>query len=211
MDWFDAFGIGDGMAPDIGNVEAYIADKGVLYAKIIKDDHPIHVFNQHANSDTSGDYHDVRVKQFTKTREYVDSKEIPSTDLVLLGGDFNEDKDCRVNSCEEGGNCEGQTYYDEMMGILAAVEPQSISNTTYTYDTEMNSFLKGLYEGDECDLYRYSLDYIFYSETHDIPLASSTCGVVIPDVTLADHFPVSCNFDISSVTVIREGGGDITD
>ena len=60
-DWFDAFGKGESMSPELSNFEAFFADKGVLYATILKVDTPIHVFNMHTNSDTNGDYHDVRV------------------------------------------------------------------------------------------------------------------------------------------------------
>ena len=57
-------------------------------------------------------------------RDFVDLKDIPSTELVLLGGDFNEDKDCRSNTCNETeAKCEDQAYYNEMIEILSADTP----------------------------------------------------------------------------------------
>ena len=201
-DWFDAFGIGDGMAPSPFNLEGYLSDKGVLYAKVDKNGRSFHLFNLHANSDTRGDNHDVRVKQFEKVRGFVDSKAIPSDELVLLGGDFNEDKDCRLRRCEGGAKCEGQAYYNEMLNILSASVPDAASNITFTYDTENNDLLKSLYAGSDCETYQYTLDYIFSSDTNLIPTNSSYCEVLRPlasDGThLSDHFPVACSFNIGS-------------
>ena len=48
-------------------------------------------------------------------KEFVDSKDIPSNDLVLLGGDFNEDKDCRSKTCNgTEARCTNQAYYNEI-------------------------------------------------------------------------------------------------
>lgn len=198
-DWFDAFGIGDGMAPDIDNFEAYVADKGVLYVKVAKDGRPIHLLNLHATSDTTGDFHGVRVKQFNKVRDFVDSLGIPSDELILLGGDFNEDKDCRLRRCEGGAKCDDQSYYNEMIEILSAGVLDTISNNTFTYNTEKNALLKSLYSGSDCEYYQYTLDYIFFSENHLVPSESSTCEVLDPlasDGThLSDHLPVACTFN----------------
>jgi len=199
-DWFDAFGIGDGMAPDPFNIEGYVADKGVLYTKVTKDGRSIHLFNLHANSDSRGDNHDIRVKQFNKIRDFVDSKDIPSDELVLMGGDFNEDKDCRLRRCEGGAKCEGQTYYNEMIEILSAGVPDTTSNNTFTYNTEMNALLKSLYSGTDCEYFQYTLDYIFYSENHLVASDSSYCEVLNPMTSdgkdLTDHLPVACTYGL---------------
>ncbi|KAL7532968.1 hypothetical protein ACHAWF_004300 [Thalassiosira exigua] len=195
VDWFDAFGIGDGMAPDLGNFEAYLSDKGALYAKVTKDGRPVHFLTLHTNSDTTGDYHGVRVKQFNKVREFLNSKNIPSDELVVMGGDFNEDKDCRLRRCEGGAKCEGRAYYNEMVEILSVGAPEEFGNNTFTYDTEENDLLKGLYAGTDCDYYQYRLDYVFYSNNHLVP-SKSACEVLTPLTSdgrdMSDHFPVIC-------------------
>ena len=177
------------------------AAKGVLYANITKDGHNIHVFNMHTTSDSFGDNHDVRVEQFNLVKDFVDSKDIPSTELVLLGGDFNEDKDCRSNTCNgTEAKCTNQTYYNKMIEILSADMPSYVGDS-YTYDTEQNTLLKGLYSEEDCDYYRYTLDYIFYSMEHLIPSSDeSACEVVYPlasdgiGIDLSDHLPVSCTY-----------------
>jgi len=188
----------NGIASDVESIES--AAKGVLHANITKDGHNIHFFNMHTLSDSFGDNHDIRVEQFNIVKDFVDSKDIPSNELVLLGGDFNEEKDCSSNTCNgTEAYCTNQTYYNEMIEILSADVPTYLGDG-YTYDTEQNTLLKGLYSGEDCDYYQYTLDYIFYSkEEHMMPSEESTCEVVYPldgdkGIDLSDHLPVSCIF-----------------
>lgn len=201
MDWYDAFGIGEGMRPGL-NPESVLLDKGILYAKIKKDeDTSFSVFNLHTSSDTAKDAHEDRLKQYNVIRNYVQDKDIPSTDMVLLGGDFNEDKFCSEYACEGfGPYCEDETYYKEMVDILETDTPALMSNQTFTYDTTMNTILleKGQQDEDFC-FYRLLLDYVFYSKTHLIPGESSNCGIVFArdpsGGDLSDHFPIACEFN----------------
>ena len=189
----------NGIAADVESIES--AAKGVLYTNITKDGHNIHLFNMHTLSDSFGDNHDIRVEQFNIVKDFVDSKDIPSNELVLLGGDFNEEKDCSSNTCNgTEAYCTNQTYYNEMIEILSADTP-TYKGDSFTYDTEENSLLKGLYSEEDCDYYRYTLDYIFYSMEHIVPSSDmSSCEVVYPlaldgiGIDLSDHLPVSCTF-----------------
>ena len=116
----------------------------------------------------------------------------------MIGGDFNEDRECRLRTCDGEAKCEGQEYYNKMIDILSVGTPVTTGNQTYTYDSEVNALLKGLYSSEEdCDEYQYTLDYIFFSENHTIP-SSSTCEVLTPlasdGTDLSDHFPLACTF-----------------
>ena len=208
-------GSSSSMTPEMTNLEAFVADKGVLYARIIVkeennvDNIPIHVFNLHTNSDTNGDYHSVRMDQFQIVRNFIDNMQLPSSELVLIGGDFNEDRDCRVNRCEGEAKCQNQQYYKEMIEVLNVSPINVTSSNTYTYNTEDNQLLKGLYQDTDCDYYQYTLDYIFYSLGHWIPkeekeeMSLSECRVLNPrveseddvGVDLSDHLPVSCRLE----------------
>jgi len=188
----------NGIAADAESIES--AAKGVLHANITKDGHNIHLFNMHTLSDSFGDNHDIRVEQFNIVKDFVDSKDIPSNELVLLGGDFNEEKDCSSNTCNgTEAYCANQSYYNEMIEILSADVP-TYNGDSFTYDTEENTLLKGLYSKEDCDYYRYTLDYILYSKEHLIPWSdTSSCEVVYPldgdkGIDLSDHLPVSCIF-----------------
>jgi len=198
-DWFAAGEL------DPLNPETYIADKGVLYARVMKDKQPINIFNMHTNSDSLGDSHDVRLTQFNIVKELVDSKTISTEELVLFGGDMNEDKDCRLMNCDRQAKCENRTYYSEMLMALSAEDLEISTETTdpWTYNTENNAFLKSLYETSECDQYQYLLDYIFYSIDHLAAKSSSVCEVLNPlseeGTDLSDHFPLTCVIDFESL------------
>ena len=101
-----------------------------------------------------------------------------------------------------------------MIEILSVDGPEMVGNNTYTYDTEVNDLLKGLYIDEDCDYYQYTLDYIFYSENHAVP-SDSSCEYLNPKgedgAELSDHLPVACTFqglqiqmDVNSNAEIHE-------
>mmetsp|Transcript_15700 Transcript_15700/g.22328 ORF Transcript_15700/g.22328 Transcript_15700/m.22328 type:complete len:387 (+) Transcript_15700:108-1268(+) len=196
--WFDVFGA---LKPDPLDPETYIATKGVLYAKVMKGNQSVHLVNYHTNSDSFGDKHDVRLKQFNIVKEVIDSKNITKEELVLIGGDANEDKECRLLNCDPGANCENQTYYNEMLTTLSADDLEISTDTTnaWTYNTENNTLLKSLYAESDCDTHQYLLDYIFVSQDHMAVKSSSVCEILNPlsaeGTDLSDHFPVTCVID----------------
>jgi exonuclease III len=198
--WYDVFGIGNALTPEFTNKEALFADMGVLYAKIQKsNDTALHILNLHTSSDMDGDNHDLRMEQFSVTKQFLNSMEIPSTEMVLVGGNYNEDKDCRENVCaEQLPVCENQMHYKEMIDILSVDMLDNISNQTFTYDTTVNKLAFELYAGLDCSYQQLQLDYIFYNQEHLIPTNSSSCQTIVAQDPfggdLSDHFPVSCTF-----------------
>eukprot|EP00574_Skeletonema_japonicum_P002939 CAMPEP_0201719228 /NCGR_PEP_ID=MMETSP0593-20130828/4478_1 /ASSEMBLY_ACC=CAM_ASM_000672 /TAXON_ID=267983 /ORGANISM="Skeletonema japonicum, Strain CCMP2506" /LENGTH=375 /DNA_ID=CAMNT_0048209625 /DNA_START=131 /DNA_END=1258 /DNA_ORIENTATION=+ len=191
--WFDVFG--GGLKPDPLDPESYIAAKGVLYAKVMKSNQPIHLLNFHTNSDSLGDRHDVRMEQFNIVKEVIDSKNITEAELVLLGGDTNEDK-----------YFANQTYYNEMLTTLSAEDLEISTETTdaWTYNTENNTLLKSLYEESEGETYQLLLDFILVSKNHQAAKSSSVCEVLNPlsaeGKDLSDHFPLTCVIDFEPAT-----------
>ena len=190
--------------------ESYVAAKGVLYVKVMKDNQPVNILNTHTNSDSIGDNHDVRLKQFNIMKELIDSKNIPKEELVLIGGDMNEDKDCSVGTCDGVALCENQMYYNEMLTALSAddLEINTERTNAWTYDTENNMLLKRLYETFDCDNYQYSLDYVFVSNNHQAVQTSSVCEVLHPlsaeGKDLSDHFPMTCVIDFEAAAETLE-------
>merc|ERR1712224_913457 len=128
------------------NQEAYLFDKGVLYAKIeienIADGSftPIHLFNTHLISDYTGPNHDNRLLQYKMIDEFVLSKNISSQELVIVGGDLNEDKECQENVEDWIPVCENEANYNSMLEELSAVNPRLIGDLRYSYTTEANDF-----------------------------------------------------------------------
>lgn len=73
-----------------------MADKGVLYACIDKRGRKYHLFGSHTQSTRgASDWpvdSGVRTKQFGIVRQFIDSKNIPENEPVIIGGDLNVDK-----------------------------------------------------------------------------------------------------------------------
>ena len=187
---------GNGYTPSL-SPENFIAAKGVLYAKVVKSGQPIHVFNMHMTSDTYGDLHSTRLKQYKVVKDLVDSKNITAEELVLLGGDMNEDKECREFNCEFPPVCENRAYYEAMLSTMSAGGMEIITEDAWTYNTVDNQLLRSLYDA-ECN-YLLLLDHILYSEDHLQVSDSSTCEIIKPldaeGMDISDHFPVTCDIE----------------
>ena len=65
-----------------------IAGKGCGYAKIKKDNTMFHVFNTHLQA---GGTAKTRINQLKEIGLFILKQEIPDTELIILGGDFNMD------------------------------------------------------------------------------------------------------------------------
>jgi len=205
IDWADGI--------DLTNPERF-SDKGVMYARINKDGKKYHVFNSHTQSNSAGDGHPIREKQFLKIRQFVTSFNIAEDELIMLGGDFNEDYfhdyDKRENGVEHNNNHD----YEDMVSLLDAdIDPKKLpvmaEGLKYSQDTEKNKMLKAMWLGDK----KYGtsqelLDYVFISKNlkfGDQLKADKTsfCEILIPqvpkgcneaDCMLSDHFPNTCTF-----------------
>lgn len=196
FDFVDFFDLTDGHA--LSNLETII-DKGVMHAKVNKGGKIYHAFNTHTLSDTSGDAHEIRMLQYLRIREFVESLNIPVEEIALIGGDFNEDQ------WHHGGK-----YYRTMLEEIRASEVQMRGPIIYTQNTEKNKLLKQLHEGsEEWATYNETLDFIFPYHNgeegvdHKTPDDTSVCEILIPqwpagcndaECMLSDHFPMTCNF-----------------
>lgn len=156
-------------------------DKGVIYAEIIKDGKAYHVTNTHAASFDTDEARALRQVQFQQIRDFVDSKNIPSWEPVMMGGDLN------VNKFSHPGD------HADMLSNLDAFEPQ---NTGYeaTYDARVNKYIDSNKTAH--------LDYVLVSNTHKAPVESRN-DIRVPRSTvdslwnhwdLSDHFPVMGDF-----------------
>lgn len=161
------------------------ADKGVVYAEIIRDGKAYHVTSTHTASFDSDEARALRQDQFQQIRGLIDGKAIPAFDAVLMGGDFN------VNKLKFPGD------YQQMQANLKATAPQSTGYTRSTYDPSVNVNADG-----ELSLGVEYLDYVVVSNTHRQPVASRN-DVRVPRSDsddlwsiwdLSDHFPVLGDF-----------------
>lgn len=168
--------------------EDCLADKGVLYAKINKQGQIYHLFGTHIQSGRNK--RAIREQQFHIIKSFVDSKQIPKDEPVIMGGDFN------VNRFS-------QSTYESMIAILDVTHPSS-KGLRYTSDGKIND-LKGINT-------RTYLDYVFYSNNHLRPAeAFNEVRLIRADqkwkgITktshqdLSDHYPVYGYFEFKKTS-----------
>ena len=155
------------------------ADKGFVYAEIIKQGKAYQVVATHTASFDTDAARQLRQAQFRLMKQFVEQKAFARTDTVLYGGDFNVNK---LKSPDD---------YAAMQQNLNAKVPMSTGYTASTFDPRVNSYAASY------DTVEY-LDYVVVSNAHRQPSFSKN-DVRVPRTTvdalwkrwdLSDHFPV---------------------
>ena len=172
-----------------------LADKGVLYAKILKDGKPFHVFSTHTQAKTHKKDEKpplgakIREKQWGRIRAFIDSLNIPKTEPVLIVGDMNIDK------ANPEKRADRYAEYKRMLEILNAtdVEIDKAKSFGYTSLFDQEKVEKSKIPGQW-------IDYVLYSNTHLKP-TKAQAYVPVTDATakewenLSDHFPLIGHFE----------------
>jgi sphingomyelin phosphodiesterase len=127
-----------------------LADKGVLYARIKKQGYRYHLFASHTQADPSPEDAAIRRRQFNIIKTFIDSKQIPANEAVIIGGDLNVDK---IRYFPE---------FQRMVCIFNAEHPQE-AGYQYTFDPQTNQLAE---QGTPSEY----LDYILYSKVHRQPI-----------------------------------------
>jgi endonuclease/exonuclease/phosphatase family metal-dependent hydrolase len=163
------------------------ADKGVIYAEIIKGGKSYHVTSTHAASFDTAEARALRQVQFQQIRSLVNNQNIPSFDAVMFGGDFNVNK------------LIFPTDYAQMLANLNATDPVSTGWTASTFDPRINTLAGRAGSGGTAVEY---LDYVVTSNTHrqpasgrnDVRIIRSAAAPVFKTWDLSDHLPVMGEF-----------------
>ena len=131
-----------------------IAAKGVLYTKLYKPSRPesYHIFATHLCAWDKNHYQ--RIKELERIKKYIDSKSIPSTDIVIVGGDLNINYHNHDQSIEMN---------DTINTFMPPIHSDSIS---YTHDPRDNMIASRV--GKD----RKWLDYILISKEYKQPSIS---------------------------------------
>jgi hypothetical protein len=143
-------------------------DKGVNYARILKNGRRYHVFGSHTQATGAPDEVKVRklageadpiandrasrAQQFRIIKQFIDEQQISADEPVFIAGDLNVD---RLSAPAE---------YQQMLQILAAQHPEP-SGFPYSWDQTTNTMLAG-------PAAEY-LDYVLWSTQHRHPTTSS--------------------------------------
>jgi len=168
--------------PDCTGTDCF-ADKGFVYAEIIRNGQAYQVLATHAASFDSDAARQMRQAQFKLMQQFVSAKQFARTDMVLYGGDFN------VNKLKFSDD------YQTMQQNLRAKVPAISGYSASTFDPRVN------YYAAKYDTVEY-LDYVLYSTDHRLPATSKNEVRVPRSVSnelwqrwdLSDHFPVLGEF-----------------
>ena len=163
-----------------------LADKGFVYVELDVDGTPVHVVGTHTQSDDSlcsdGEPAEVRSKQLKELDAFLDGKDIPADEQVIVAGDFNVD-----------------SHSDEFARMLAdgGMEGAERTGHLYSFDTQENSIAHD--RGAENP--PRDLDYVLYRKGHSAPegwsnevVKEESAPWTAPDdkeyTNLSDHYPV---------------------
>nr|APU50761.1 sphingomyelin phosphodiesterase-like protein 170 [Saccoglossus kowalevskii] len=143
--------------------DIYLA-KGVAYAKIEKSfqgrSKVYHIFGTHLQYTPLGEAHTMfdvmRVLQVQEMAQFIVEQNIPKSEPVIVGGDFNADT--YNNMYHE--------HRDEIFEILGARMPNIIGNWYTTYDSDL---IPGIFVGAE----REWIDYVLTLKDHQQPSSSN--------------------------------------
>lgn len=177
----------------------FMALKGVVYAKIrVGAEQPsqIHVFGTHLQA--TGKDHDIRMKQISEMRKFIDGFGISAEEPVILGGDFN------VSSTQ-------QSRLDDLLAganVALALEANGVGSSS----DATNNYRQLLSGPDTKPRPDKTLDYVLYRTDHLQPVNHPQLHVInlkssapwtgtrlfssdVELFDLSDHYPVSMEFD----------------
>ncbi|WP_285564297.1 sphingomyelin phosphodiesterase [Streptomyces sp. RTGN2] len=166
------------------------SNKGFAYAELNVNGARVHIVGTHTQSTDpgcgAGEAADIRARQFRQIDAFLDAKNIPASEQVIVAGDLNVDS----HSAE----------YAALLTNAGLTGADTRTGHTYSFDTRDNSIAADRYPDDP----REDLDFVLHRTGHAKP-AGWTNEVVKEDSTpwtvsswgtdytytnLSDHYPV---------------------
>ncbi|MFI8419032.1 sphingomyelin phosphodiesterase [Streptomyces sp. NPDC085479] len=169
----------------------WYSNKGFAYAVLDVNGSRVHVVGTHAQSTdpgcAAGEAAQMRSRQFKAMDAFLDAKNIPAGEQVIVAGDMNVDS----HSPE----------YASMLADAGLADADARTGHPYSFDTELNSIAAERYPDDP----REDLDYVLYRAgntrpanwTNHVVLESSapwtvtSWGTSYTYTNLSDHYPVT--------------------
>lgn len=168
----------------------YFSNKGFVYAVLDVNGTRVHVVGTHTQSTDSGckagEAAADRAKQLKEVDAFLDAKNIPADEEVMVAGDLNID-----------------SHGDEYPALLSNADLAPADSRTghpYSFDTQENSIAKYRYPNDP----REDLDYVLHRNGHarpagwqntvvkeeSAPWTVSSWGKDYTYTNLSDHYPL---------------------
>ncbi|MGW8762779.1 sphingomyelin phosphodiesterase [Streptomyces sp. NPDC055815] len=169
----------------------WYSNKGFAYTVLDVNGTRVHVVGTHAQSTdpgcSAGEAAQMRSRQFKNIDAFLDAKNIPANEQVIVAGDMNVDSHT--------------PEYDTMLADAGLAAADARTGHPYSFDTELNSIASYRYPDDP----REDLDYVLYRSgnarpagwTNNVvleqsaPWTVSSWGTQYTYTNLSDHYPVT--------------------
>lgn len=169
------------------------SNKGFVYVVLNVNGTKVHVVGTHTQSTdpgcAAGEAAQMRSRQFKAIDAFLDAKNIPASEQVLVAGDFNVDS--------------RTPEYATMLADADLVGADARTGHPYSFDTEENSIASDRYPDDP----REDLDYVLHRAGHpkpagwtnevikeqSAPWTVSSWGTKYTYTNLSDHYPVTAS------------------
>ncbi|MFD8013851.1 sphingomyelin phosphodiesterase [Streptomyces sp. NPDC058955] len=169
----------------------WYSNKGFVYTVLDVNGSRVHVVGTHAQSTdpgcSAGEAAQMRSRQFKAMDAFLDAKNIPANEQVIVAGDMNVDS--------------RTPEYASMLADAGLAGADARTGHPYSFDTELNSIAADRYPDDP----REDLDYVLYRAgnarpanwTNHVVLESSapwtvsSWGTSYTYTNLSDHYPVT--------------------
>ncbi|MCX5309571.1 sphingomyelin phosphodiesterase [Streptomyces sp. NBC_00154] len=166
------------------------SNKGFVYAELNVNGTTVHVVGTHAQSTDSGcgtgEAAQMRSRQFKQIDAFLDAKNIPASEQVIVAGDMNVDS--------------RSPEYASMLADAGLVGADARTGHPYSFDTQDNSIASYRYPDDP----REDLDYVLHRAGHakpsgwtnevvkeqSAPWTVSSWGTDYTYTNLSDHYPL---------------------
>ncbi|MGW8949238.1 sphingomyelin phosphodiesterase [Streptomyces sp. NPDC055709] len=169
------------------------SNKGFAYVVLDVNGARVHVVGTHAQSTdpgcSAGEAAQMRSRQFKAIDAFLDAKNIPASEQVLVAGDLNVDSDT--------------PEYATMLADGGLTGADTRTGHPYSFDTQDNSIAADRYPDDP----REDLDYVLHRAGHakpagwknevikeqSAPWTVSSWGTDYTYTNLSDHYPVAAS------------------
>ncbi|MGW0363915.1 sphingomyelin phosphodiesterase [Streptomyces sp. NPDC002990] len=166
------------------------SNKGFAYAVLDVNGSKVHVVGTHAQSTDpgcgAGEAAEMRARQFRTIDAFLDGKNIPASEQVIVAGDLNVDS--------------RTPEYAAMLATADLADSDTRTGHPYSFDTALNSIASYRYPSDP----REDLDYVLHRKGHarpggwgnhvlkedSAPWTVSSWGTSYTYTNLSDHYPV---------------------